>query len=262
MASTSAIEYIVNPTIVKVIKRPRPVFQLVPEVAKKDDTLGAFSQSPKGVVYAEDPRIYIQCNIEELGDEEIKTMFKTMICDEFGNVKDEHKIIETLGFTEILSIPKFPKDVIRIVLSKVHGEFFWLDAIHKITKETVKAITGLLTTGKRLDKTKKVSNDLVTQLTSATSDKRSLRVNDVTYINVRFISMILEYKATHANRLNSISSLCIKSAYDMVIDNAKIDVCEWLKDELIDNLGKIKKDKKGTFRFGNLLVCLMLHITK
>lgn len=42
----------------------------------------------------------------------------------------------------------------------------------------------------------------------------------------------------------------------------KIDVCEWLKDELIDNLGKIKKDKKGTFRFGNLLVCLMLHITK
>lgn len=74
--------------------------------------------------------------------------------------------------------------------------------------------------------------------------------------------MILGYKATHANRLNSVSSLCIKSSYDMVIDNVKIDICEWLKDELIDNLGKIKKDKKGNFRFGNLLVCLMLHITK
>lgn len=48
----------------------------------------------------------------------------------------------------------------------------------------------------------------------------------------------------------------------MVKDNVKIDECEWLNDELIDNLGKIKKDKKGIFRFGNLLVCLMLHITK
>lgn len=262
MASTSAIEYIANPTIVEVIKRPRPIFQLVPEIAKKDDTLGAFSQIPKGVVYVEDPRMYIHCNIEELLDEEIKTMYKTIICDDTSNVKAEHKVNETLGFIEILSIPKFPKDVIRIVLSRVHGEFLWLDAIHKITKEAVKAIIGLPTTGKRPDKTKKVPNDLVTKLTSATFDKTSLRVNDVKDINVRFISMILGYKATHANRLNSVSSLCIKSAYDMVTNNAKIDICEWLKDELIDNLGKIKKDKKGTFRFGNLLVCLMLHITK
>lgn len=48
----------------------------------------------------------------------------------------------------------------------------------------------------------------------------------------------------------------------MIKDNVKIDVCEWLKDKLIDNLGNIKKDKKGTFIFGSLLVCLMLHITK
>lgn len=220
------------------------MFQLVPEVAKKDDTVGAFSQIPKGFVYAEDPRIYIHCNIEELGDEEIKIMYKSFICDNSENVKPEHKIIETLGFTKILYIPEFPKDVIRIVLSRVHGEFFWLDEIHKITKEDVKAVTGLPTTGKRPDKNKKVSNDLVMNLTGATSDRRSLRVNDVIDINVRFVSMILGYKSTHANGLNSVSSLCIKSAYDMVMDNVKIDICEWLKDELIDNLGKIKKDKK------------------
>lgn len=152
--------------------------------------------------------------------------------------------------------------MIRIVLSRVHGEFFWLDAIHKITKEEVKAVTGLPATGRRPNKNKKVSNDLVIDLTGATFDKRSLRVNDVNDTNVRFLSMILGYKATHANRLNSVSSLCIKSAYDMITDNAKIDICEWLKNELIDNLGKTKKDKKGTFRFGNLLLCLMLHITK
>lgn len=262
MASSSTLEFIANPTIVEVVKFPRPIFQLVPEIAKKDDSIGEFSQIPKGVVYAEDPRMYIHCHIEELGDDEIKNMYKTMICDESGNVKPEHKIVETLSFTEIFSIPDFPKDIIRIVLSKVHGEFFWLDSMHKITKEVVKVVTGLASIGNRPDKTKKVSNDTVINLSSATFDKRSLRVNDVKDINIKFISVILGYKATHANRLNSVSSLCIKSAYDMVNDNARIDVCEWLKDELIDNLGKIKRDKKGTFRFGNLLVCLMLCITK
>lgn len=87
MASTSTLEYIANPIVFKVIKHPRPMFQLVPEVTKKDDTVGAFSQILKGVVYAEDPRIYIHCNIEELGDEEIKTMYKYVICDNFINVK-------------------------------------------------------------------------------------------------------------------------------------------------------------------------------
>lgn len=64
MASSSVPEFIANPTIVKVIKRPRPVFQLVPEIAKKDDNVGAFSQIPKGVVFVEDPRMYIHCHIE------------------------------------------------------------------------------------------------------------------------------------------------------------------------------------------------------
>lgn len=59
MASSSIPEFIANPTVVEVIKRPRPIFQLVPEIAKKDNNVGAFSQIPKGVVFAEDPRMYI-----------------------------------------------------------------------------------------------------------------------------------------------------------------------------------------------------------
>lgn len=94
MASSSVLEFMANPTIVEVIKCPRPVFQLVLEIAKKDDNVGAFSQIPKGVVFAEDPRIYIHCHIEELGDEEIKNMYKTVICDDSGNVKPKHKLLK------------------------------------------------------------------------------------------------------------------------------------------------------------------------
>lgn len=99
-------------------------------------------------------------------------------------------------------------------------------------------------------------------LIGVTSDNRSLRVNDIKDINVIFVSMVLGYKTTHANMLNSVSSLCINNAYEIANNNAMIDVCEWLKDELIDNLKKIKVDRKGTFRFGNLLVCLMLYFSK
>lgn len=41
-------------------------------------------------------------------------------------------------------------------------------------------------------------------------------------------------------------------------ENEKIDLCGWMNDELIINLGKIKGEKKGIFRYGNLIVCLML----
>lgn len=262
MPSSSTLEFIANPTVVEVVKCPRPVFKIIPEVAKHDDTLGAFSKIPKGVAYTEDPTIYIHFHIEELGTDEIMNMYRTVICDENGIVKPEHKIIETLGFVEILDILDFPKEVVRIVLSRVHGELFWLDSTYKITREVVKAVTCLPSIDSRLDKSKKVPNNTMMTLTGATRDNRSLRVNDVKYINVRFISMILGYKTTHSNRLNSISSLCIKSAYGMVNSNTNIDICEWLKNELINNLKKIKGDKKGTFRFGNLLVCLMLYITK
>lgn len=124
MASSSTPEFIANPIMIEVIKCPRPIFKLIFEIAKKDDSIGAFSKIPKGVVYAEDPRIYIHCHIEELGDNEIKKMYRTVICGVDGNVELEHKIVETLGFVDILSIPDFPGDVIRIVLSRVHGEFF------------------------------------------------------------------------------------------------------------------------------------------
>lgn len=45
----------------------------------------------------------------------------------------------------------------------------------------------------------------------------------------------------------------------MIKNNEKYDLCEWLRSELMINLGKIKGVKKGTFRFGNLIVFLMLY---
>lgn len=39
-------------------------------------------------------------------------------------------------------------------------------------------------------------------LTVATFDNRSLRVNDITDANVKYVSIVFGYRVTHANRLN------------------------------------------------------------
>lgn len=155
-------------------------------------------------------------------------------------------------------MPEFSVEVVYYVLSKIHGEFMWLDLVFKITKEAIRFVTGLPSTSSRPDKKKKIPKKEVMSLTRATYDNRSLRVNDIKDKNVKFASMVIGYKFGHTNRLNFVSSSCIHSAHEIILNNAKIDICEWLKNELLEKLHKIKGDKKGTFKFGSLIVCLML----
>lgn len=61
-------------------------------------------------------------------------------------------------------------EVVRYVLSRVHGEFMWLDSVFKITKEAIKVVTGFPSTGSRPDKKKKIPNKEVMRSTRATYD--------------------------------------------------------------------------------------------
>ena len=45
----------------------------------------------------------------------------------------------------------------------------------------------------------------------------------------------------------------------MVKENAEYDLCELLRSQLMENLGKIKKDKKNSFKYGNLLLFLFFY---
>lgn len=55
--SSSVAEFIANPTMVESIKCPRPVFKIIPKIAKQDDSIRAFSKISKGVAFAKDLRI-------------------------------------------------------------------------------------------------------------------------------------------------------------------------------------------------------------
>lgn len=217
MASSSFIpEFVENPTVVKNIKRRRPIFKIIPQIAKVDDFVGEFSKIPKGVTFIEGPRAYIHYNIEDLGSEEMKNMFIKVITNNHGVIKPKQNIVKDLGFVDILYILEFEDEIIRYVISRVRSEFLWLDSVFKITREAIKVVTGLPSTNSRSEKKKKIPNKGVMDLTGATSDNRSLRVSDINDDNVKYASMVIGYKVAHTNRLNFVSSLCIHRAYEMV----------------------------------------------
>ena len=62
---------------------------------------------------------------------------------ENGALKDEFKIIERKGLTHALDFPNvFKIEWIKIVLSRIHDNFIWLDnGLVKITKKIVHRVT-------------------------------------------------------------------------------------------------------------------------
>lgn len=124
MASgSSAPTFIANPTIVKVKDRLRPIFKEVPQIAKKEHSVGAFSRVPDDMMYVEDVRAYIHCTLEDLGTKERKRMFQFVILGSSITTKPKYKIIKDLGLTSIQYKPEFNDQVIRYILSRVHNEF-------------------------------------------------------------------------------------------------------------------------------------------
>lgn len=84
---SSAPIFITNPAIIKVKDRLRPVFKEVPQIAKKEDSAGAFCRVPEGVMYVEDVREYIHCTLEDLFTEDIKSMYQSVILGDTGKIK-------------------------------------------------------------------------------------------------------------------------------------------------------------------------------
>lgn len=84
--------------------------------------LALFSHVPEGVVYVEGVRAYIHCDIEDLGTNDIKRMYMSKLMEDSWKINPEYKHIEDLGFTDILDIPEFEDEIVRYVLSRVHGE--------------------------------------------------------------------------------------------------------------------------------------------
>ena len=76
----------------------------------------------------QDVRKCYNCKIEALGDMEIRQAYEKLCVD--GVLKEEYKIVERKVLTRVLSFPTvFKVEWVRLVLSRIHGENFWLEDI-------------------------------------------------------------------------------------------------------------------------------------
>lgn len=87
MASTSRIS---TSLVVEIKDKARPIFKRHPFKFVEDDPEGAFSLVPYDVLYNEDIREYIHCDLEELGSVDMLSLYNKHLVDNLGNLKPKY----------------------------------------------------------------------------------------------------------------------------------------------------------------------------
>lgn len=84
---------VATPLVIEVTDRARPKFKKHPFKSMEDHPNGAFSSVLFGVLHVEDIREYIRCNIEELGNVEMLSLYTQHMMDGMGNLKPDVKYL-------------------------------------------------------------------------------------------------------------------------------------------------------------------------
>lgn len=211
------------------------------------------------VFFTPDIRAHIHYNIEELGGYKLScVLIEKLITNNQLKLNFAH--LQRKGFTQFMDFRTFDEvEWVLYVLSHIHVEFIQLDQSYKITEEVIKNVTCLHKVGGVPDPRCNLSNIELNKLTGDTFDGRSMRVDDVRDIDVKFSAMIIGYKVYQSNRLNFVSGNNILVAHQMVKEDAHYDLCSIMLEELMTNLQKIKQDKKNTFQYGSFVICLVFY---
>lgn len=96
----------------------------------------------------------------------------------------------------------------------------------------------------------------------ATSSKhygRSMIINEIIEYAIRFVSLVTGYKVYQSSRDNTVFGTTIYATYQIIKEDKLYDLCGVLQSELLNNLKKIKQDKKNVFKFGNLIIFLYFY---
>lgn len=135
--------------------------------------------------------------------------------------------------------------------------FLQTDRPHLITKEAIKVVTRLCDT-RPLPVLNSMKNEVVMKLTRDTFDRRDLATNPITNPAMKYVAIMIGHKIYFTNREKNLSATTINIGYDMVANGPNYDLCEILQKQLFENL-KMTREKKYTFKFGSLIVCLLFY---
>lgn len=214
--------------IFDVAERKRYVFKKHPFKSTLDDLEGAFSRTPMGIMHVEDIHAYVYCKKEPVGLDKIRSHLESMMnfdkkfMDEFTHLEN-HPIIEYATMYKF-----YESEWIKILLIRIHDDLFWIgEVLVRITADLIYEMIRLSKTDAILPIGKDVRK-LVDQACKSWSDKHRMKIEPIEEKDIKLMSMILEYKSQHANRVNSVSTTTILAAIKIVKENGEFNLCEIL----------------------------------
>ena len=155
-------------------------------------------------------------------------------------------MVEKKGLTRALDFPSvFKTEWIRIVLSQIYDGSLWLEGGPiKITKRIIHRVTGYPT----LDQPKTLRSDskeVIDKNFKAKWNKRGMMIDIVTDPFFNFIVRVIAHKFYQSSRFSSVPYIVVDVGYKIVKKDHTYDLAELQLQQLMKNLGAIRKTKSA-----------------
>lgn len=196
--------------------------------------------------------------MEEYDHSKLNDFKRIHLVDGAYRFKAEYANLGHKGLDVWIDFPMFyDEKIIKIVLSRIHGDCLWLDGPYQISKEALRDMTSLCSF-ETMPTLKSTRNDEEIFFTSIVSSKRAFLIDTIVDLVVWYATMGLSYKVYFKNHEGSTSSTIVFVSYKMVKENFDYDLCELLRWQLLYNLW-FTKTELYHFWCDSLIVCLVIY---
>ena len=101
---------------------------------------------------------------------------------------------------------------------------------------------------------------MIEKNTRAVWNKRGMTIDTITDPLIDFFVRVISHKFYQSSRLKSMSYMAMDVGYIIVKKDHTYDLAELQLQQLMQNLGAIKKKKIVKCKFGSILVCIFFYV--
>ena len=87
-----------------------------------------------------------------------------------------------------------------------------------------------------------------------------MTIDTITNPLVKFFVRVISHKFYQSNRLNSVPCIAMDVGYKIVKRNHTYDLAELQLQQIMENLGAIRRTKGAQCKFSSILVCIFFYV--
>ena len=146
------------------------------------------------------------------------------------------------------------------MLSRIHDGCLWLeDGPVKISKRIIHRVTRYPTL--EWPKTlRSDSKETIEKNIREKWNKRGMTIDTIKDPLVEFVVRVISHKFYQSSRLNSVPCIAVDVGYKIVKKDHTFDLVELQLQQIMENLGAIRRSKSAQCKFGSILICLFSYV--